>query len=419
MSGKAILQNNPMDWGHKEENHMAKDKDGTKKYRAHGDGGLTPRKDKDGNIIGWQGFCYYIDQATGEKKRHYESGKGQKETAQKIRDWQNGVRDGKIIPGSILTVGEWLDQWLETYVKTNTRQITYNGYYGIVNSHLKPELGGLRLTDLQPARVQKMLNDKREHGRIKDGGPLGARQVIYIYTILHKALDQALKNGLVGRNVCDAVTKPKKQRHEFKPWTIEETNTFLKVARESRFFPLYLTVWGTGLRRSEVLGLQWQDIDFKNGTLFVRRSLVPVKGGLAFNETKTSGSRRIIPLPAAVIKELKAWKVRQKSEKLAFPGEYNPQSLIFCNEFGRPTRPEALDRDFKKQIQVADLPVIRFHDLRHGHATMLLEMGEDLKTISERLGHSTITITADTYTHVREKTQREASFKLDKALDMR
>lgn len=399
--------------------HMAKDNETSKKYRAHGDGGLTPRRDKDGNITSWQGFCYYIDQATGEKKRHYETGKGQKETAKKIRDWQNGVRDGKIIPGSILTVGDWLDQWLETYVKTANRQITHTGYQGIVKSHLKPVIGGIQLTELQPAKVQKMINDKLEHGRIKNGGPLGTRQVIYIYTILHKALDQALKNGLVGRNVCDAVSKPKLHRHEFKPWTIEETNTFLKSSRGSRLFPLYLTVWGTGLRRSEeVLGLQWPDIDFKNSTLAVRRSLVPVKGGLAFNDTKTSGSRRIIPLPAAVIKELKAWDVKQKAEKLAFPGEYNPLNMVFCNEFGRPTRPEALDHDFKKCIQAAGLPVIRFHDLRHGHATMLLEMGEDLKTISERLGHSTITITADTYTHVREKTQREASSKLDRALEL-
>lgn len=191
-----------------------------------------------------------------------------------------------------------------------------------------------------------------------------------------------------------------------------------------------MVAWGTGLRRSEILGLKWDDIDFKKGTLTVRRTLVRVKGGYKFGEPKTKKSRRTIPLPEQVTLELKIWKKNQAKEKMAWNvlhkdveleqrPKYNAMNLVFCNEIGEPTNPEFISRSFKRDLKMANLPEIRFHDLRHGHATMLLELGEDIKVISDRLGHSTITLTADTYSHVREKMQREASNKLDQVLKLK
>lgn len=242
--------------------------------------------------------------------------------------------------------------------------------------------------------------------------------VEHIYVILHNALDQAAKNQIIGRNPCVAVNKPQKEKTEYLPWTSEQTNTFLKSIKDSRLFPLYMVAWGAGLRRSEILGLQWPDIDLKRGTLTVNRAMVKVVGTppYKFQEPKTKKSRRVIPLPAQTIAALKAWKKAQTAENLAFNGTYNPLNLVFCNEAGQPINPDFISRAFTRDLTAANLDKIRFHDLRHGHATQLLEMGEDLKVISDRLGHSSIVITGDTYAHVAEKMQRSASSKLNRKL---
>ena len=200
--------------------------------------------------------------------------------------------------------------------------------------------------------------------------------------------------------------------------------------KKSRLFALYVTEWGTGLRRSEITALQWPDIDLKKGLLSVRRGLVRIKGGYKFGDTKTKKSRRTIPLPEQVIKILKTWKAQQAREKVKWNADhidipeegrpaYNPLNMVFCDEVGQAYKPDFITTSFRRDLEAAKLPHIRFHDLRHGHATMLLELGEDLKVISERLGHSSITMTGDTYSHVREKMQKEASNKLDLVLKIK
>ncbi|MGE5415879.1 MAG: tyrosine-type recombinase/integrase [Acidobacteriota bacterium] len=328
-------------------------------------------------------------------------------------------RRGNFTAPTRTTVGEWLDQWIETYAHVRVRQNTLDGYKVVIKAHLKPSIGNLLIKELQPQQVQMMLNDKLKSGRKKDKGPLSPRMVAYIYSVLHMALEQAVKNQMIPRNVCDSVDKPKQDKTEFEPWTTEQTNHFLRSVQKSRLFPLYITVWGTGLRRSELLGLKWEDIDLKKGNLTVKRTWVNIKGGQKFGEPKTKKSRRVIPLPGPVVAELKTWRKRQSKEALAFPGEYNPLNMVFTTEAGEPYKPDYITRSFKNDLEEAKLPEIRFHDLRHGHATMLLELGEDLKVISDRLGHSTITLTADTYSHVREKLQRSASDKLATTLNLK
>jgi len=405
---------------------MAKETEASKRKRAYGEGSIFQRKDGT-----WVGVSRYVDPDTGENKKHHVYGKGQKEVAGKKRAFEEELKKGVLPKAGKITMSKWLDTWLETYVKIRVRQNTYEGYKRIVEGHLKPTIGCLTVKSLRPDQVQKMLNEKLASGNLRyEGQPLSPRQVEFIYSVLHMALERALKNGLVSRNVCDAVDKPKKIKHEFMPWTTEQTNQFLNSVKGTRLFPLYMVAWGSGLSRAEMLGLQWTDIDLVKGTLTVRRALVRVKGGYIFQEPKTSKSRRTVPLPKAVTEELKAWKAVQAREKIKWNGmhkdlpdgerpPYNPLNMVFCNEVGEPINPEYISRQFKRDLSLAGLPEIRFHDLRHGHATMLLELGEDLKVISERLGHSTITLTADTYSHVREKMQREASNKLDQVLDIR
>lgn len=397
----------------------------SKQNRGHGEGSIYKRKDDT-----WAGVSRYVDTETGEPKKHFVYGKTRKEVVVKKDAWEEEYRKGVLPTKAKMTVGQWVDTWLETYAKNRVRQNTFEGYQRVVNGHLKPSIGSFILKDLRPEQVQKMLNQKLAAGNIRTGGPLGSRQVEYIYVVLHMALEQAVKNQLVSRNVCDAVDKPKKEKKEFIPWTTEQTNHFLNSVKESRLFPLYMVAWGTGLRRSEILGLKWDDIDFKKGTLTVRRSLVRIKGGYKFGEPKTKKSKRTLPLPDQVTQELKNWKSKQAKEKMAWNAihkdveadqrpEYNAMSLVFCNELGDAINPEFISRQFKRDLKKANLPEIRFHDLRHGHATMLLELGEDIKVISDRLGHSTIILTADTYSHVREKMQREASNKLDLVLHLK
>lgn len=214
------------------------------------------------------------------------------------------------------------------------------------------------------------------------------------------------------------------------PWTIEQTNQFLTSVKGSRLFPIYMIAVGVGLRRSEIVGLRWSDIDFKKGLLTVNHALVMVKGGHKIQEPKTKKSSRTVPLPAAVTEELKSWKGWLAKEEMAWRGlhkdlkpedipKFNSLNMVFCNEAGEPMNPDFITRSFREDFKKTGLPEIRFHDLRHGHATMLLELGEDLKVISERLGHSSITMTGDIYTHIREHLQREASNKLNQILNLK
>lgn len=392
-----------------------------KSRRAKGEGSIFQRKDGR-----WVGTVRYEDPETGEKKDKIVYGNARSEVVDKKKAFEDELKKGLLPKAGKITVGKWLDTWLETYARVRVRQNTFEGYQRIVNGHLKLAIGEIKLNELRPSHVQKMINEKLENGNKRTGGPLGPRQVEYIYAVLHMALEQAVKNNMVIRNVCDAVDKPQKVKREFIPWTVEQTNHFLASVQDERLFPLYMVAWGTGLRRSEILGLKWDDIDFKKGTLTVRRTLVRVKGNppYKFGEPKTPKSRRTIPLPNQVVQALKKWKAQQAQEALAWKGlhkdvpekerpPYNPLNLVFCNELGEPMNPESISRTFKRDLKKAGLPEIRFHDLRHGHATMLLELGEDIKVISDRLGHSTITLTADTYSHVREKLQREATRKLE------
>lgn len=390
--------------------------------RGDGEGSIFQRKDGR-----WVGATRYIDPETGEKKKNLVYGKTRKEVVAKKKAFEDELKKGISPKAGKITVGKWLDTWLDTYARVRVRQNTFEGYQRIVDSHLKPALGAIKINELRPSHVQKMINEKMEKGNKRTGGPLGPRQVEYIYAVLHMALGQAVKNNMIMRNVCDAVDKPQKVKTEFIPWTTEQTNHFLTSVRDERLFPLYMIAWGTGLRRSEILGLKWDDINLTKGTLTVRRTLVRVKGDppYKFGEPKTKKSRRTIPLPDPVVQALKKWKAQQAQEALTWKGlhkelpeneipPFNPLALVFCNELGCPTNPESISRRFKQDLKKAGLPEIRFHDLRHGHATMLLELGEDIKVISDRLGHSTITLTADTYSHVREKLQREATRKLEK-----
>lgn len=286
--------------------------------------------------------------------------------------------------------------------------------------HIKPEIGNIQLKKLQPHHLQKLYNDKRTHGRVDGQGGLSARSVRIMHTVLHSALGQALKEGLVARNVSEATILPRYERKEPRVLTLEEEKRFFKALAEDRLGPAFLLDLGSGLRCGELLALRWEDVNLEEGIIRVSRSLSRVKtdGGptktiLIFQEPKSKKSKRTIPLPKWAVAALKTQKARQNQEKLLAGPSYQDNGLVFATEFGKPIEPRNFTRKFHQLIKKAGITRTNLHALRHTYATRLLEANEHPKVVQELLGHSQIGVTLDTYSHVMPEIKQAAAAKLN------
>jgi integrase len=290
---------------------------------------------------------------------------------------------------------------------------TFERYEQITRLHLKPALGRVKLKALTPAHIRGLYREKLEAGS-------SARTVCYVHTTLHKALKQAVMDGLIPRNATEAVKPPQPSREEMRPLTPEQANLLLQVAHEAgdRLEALYVLAIHAGLRQGELLGLMWDDVDLEDGSLQVRRTLAITKNGPVFTFTKTAGSRRSVKLTSKAIDALKHHLERQLGEigsarcgtrtaSYSPPRRASPSTL---------NRHNLTRRSFKPLLKRAGLPEIRFHDLRHTCATLLLTRNLNPKIVSEMLGHSTIAITLDTYTHVLPNMRNQAAAAMEEAL---
>lgn len=309
-----------------------------------------------------------------------------------------------------MKTGEWLLLWFDVYAKNSVRKNTLQGYKRIINKHLIPGIGNVPLNELKGLDIRKYLNSKIDTGEIKDGGK-------HHLAVLKMALEQAVIDEEIAKNPANSVKKLKTEIQEFIPWTPAETEKFLQSMKSNRHYPLYLLAWVTGMRRSELLGLQWPDVDFKRNLLNVRRSLVKIKGGYEINEPKTKLSRRKITLPEKIMPVLEE-HLKKQTEESRYKVGYNPLQFVFCNQSGTPYSPDHISHKFSEDVERAGLRKIRFYDLRHGHATHLLELGEDIKVIADRLGHSTIMLTGDTYTHVQHEIQVNVASKINDSINI-
>jgi integrase len=359
-----------------------------------------------------------IRDENGKRKRKWLQGFDTKKAAQAfLNEKLNEIQKGTFVQTSDMTVADYLRYWLNNYAKPNTAPRTYEGYEMIVDKHLIPALGHLKLEKLQPLHIQKYYTDALVHGR-KDGkGGLSHRTVLHHHRVLHEALGQAVKWQLVVRNVADAVEPPRPERHEMQTLTSEQVRILLEEAKKTQYYALIYTAIHTGMRRGELLGLRWQDINFDTNTISVRQTLQRVVGkGLIFREPKTQKSRRPISIPPSLCELLKKLKIQQAKDKLLLGEAYQDLGLVFTQRDGTPFEPSEVGRVYRSILKKANLPPVRFHDLRHTHATLLLEEGIHPKVVSERLGHSTIGITLDTYSHVLPTMQEEAALRLDEKL---
>ncbi|MBF7084192.1 site-specific integrase [Desulfallas sp. Bu1-1] len=381
--------------------------------RGNGEGTICKR-----NNGTWEAKITIGYNHEGKPKRLTKYFKTRKEAQEWLAKIQHEKATGKFVEPHKTTVGEWLERWLNDYAKPKTRVTTWNSYEALIRQHIKPVVGDIPLVQLQPADLQRLYNFKRESGRLDGKGGLSPRTVRYLHTVIHAALAQAVKEGLIYRNVAEAVTLPKQERKELKPLTREQTLQFLDAAKEDRLYPAFLLAVYSGLQRGELLALRWQDVDLKEHTITIRQSInrTYVSGGgtktkLTYLQPKTEKSRRTIPIPAEVVQELRRHKAKQARKKL-LGQTCRETDLVFTAEKGGPIDPRNLARKFETLLKKAGLPKVRFHDLRHGFATMLLKANEHPKTVQELLGHSTITTTLDIYSHVDEDIKKRAVEKI-------
>ena len=287
---------------------------------------------------------------------------------------------------------------------------------GIVTQHLIPALGAYSLTKLKPLHIQEYYARAMQTGRLdgKEGG-LSPQTVLHHHRILKEALSQAVRWQIIAHNPADAVEPPRVGRKEMKVLTPGQIDRLLEAARGSRLYIAIVLAVATGMRRGEILGLRWQDVDLSAGTVSVCRTLEITKGRVAFKEPKSTKSRRVISLPAFAVDALRRHKVEQAEHRLRAGPAYEDQGLVCATERGTPMI-HNFERDYLALLDKANLPRVRFHDLRHSHATLLLVQNVHPKIVSERLGHSAIGVTLDVYSHVLPAMQQEAAAKLDTLL---
>jgi integrase len=307
-----------------------------------------------------------------------------------------------------LTVGVYLtEMWLPS-MASQVRATTLGGYRHNVRADIVPRLGDIPLQRLTTARVGAFYGELVASGGQKSR-PLSPKAVRYVHTTLRRALRDAVADGLVVRNVAAQARPPRARRVEMHTWAAGEVGTFLASVREDRLYAAWLLLATLGLRRGELLGLRWPDVDLASGRIAIRHTLVMVDGKPAMAEPKTAKGRRSLTLAPQVLEALRVHRTHQAAERLSWGADYTDSGLVVTTEDGRPMHPESLSGLFVRQARRVGLPQIRLHDLRHSVASILLAQGVHPKVVSEQLGHATIALTLDTYSHVIPSLQQEAA----------
>ena len=359
----------------------------------------------------WQVRIFMGRDAKGKQMFHRKTVHGNKKDAERyLTAARREVDLGTFVEPAAMTINEYLDRWLRDAARPRVSRRTADGYAGLLDRYLRTPLGHKRLDKLQPLDIQKVYGEMLARG-------LSARVVRHAHSALHNALKQSVKWGLLSRNPSDLVELPKVLHKERRVLSPEEAQQFLEAANVMQHGLIFEFALLTGMRPEEYLALQWADIDLARGTAQVRRALVRHNKSWSFEEPKTARSRRTVFLPAPLLKKLSTHKRRQAEDRLKVGAAWQAFNLVFCSEQGTPhSIPNLTYRYFRPILTKAELPQIRLYDLRHSCATLLLIAEENPKVVSERLGHSTIVLTLDTYSHVLPTMQQKATAKLEKML---
>lgn len=342
----------------------------------------------------------------GKRRQARRRGFATKKEAQAELDrLRVGVRENTFVSIQKMTLGEYVDGWLTSLETVQGRQpSTVASYRRNLRIHVLPALASVRVQDLTPAHLDRLYGQLRTTGSTKTGGPLSPRTVRYIHTIIGKALADAVDADLVTRNVATRAKPPtakSAKAPEQKWWKPEELRTFLEMVGEDEHFGLFRLAAMTGMRRGEVCGLRWCDVDLDAGVVKVLRQLVTVDHALVFSEhPKTDHGRRSVEVDAETLAVLRRHRATQAARRLAIGPGYIDNDLVFARVDGTPLHPEYVADTFRRRVLRSGLPYIRFHDLRHSHAAHLIAAGRDVLVISKRLGHHSVAFTLDKYGHL-------------------
>ncbi|GGK90954.1 tyrosine-type recombinase/integrase [Deinococcus radiotolerans] len=402
--------------------------------RANGEGTISARR-KDGKVVGWKGSVV-IGYDGDRMERRWVSGKTKADVQQKMAQLRTELHTGMLADSEGATVAQFIDRWLDAKERDGVKPNTLRSYRDTDRLYIRPHIGRMKLDKLRPLDVERVLNALRKEGK-------SAQVLAYTLRVLKMALRQAVRWQMLPRNVADAITPPKATRQEMQVWTPEQVAKFLDAAQGHRMHAAFYLGLMTGMRRGELLGLQWDDVDWERSRLTVRHNLVEIrteaqgrvipahksrKTGEQVQERrtisrvtaqldtpKTAGSRRTIILSAGTLAVLQAHRERQQAEQEraqdAWAGSERG-GFVFASEIGTHIDPRNLNRYHRELIAASGVPTIRFHDMRHTAASLMIRRGIPPKTVSERLGHADVGFTLRTYTHLYDEQREEAAFDL-------
>lgn len=383
-------------------------------------GHIRPRRCKKKNA--WNIIVDFPRDLANPKKRNRKTFKfdGSKGDAEKrLREILHAIDKGTYAPPVKLTTGEFLQSFLD-YQEARTTPKTFYDYKSKIQGHLIPVLGHIPLAGLRPSHINSYYAEVLKSGR-RDGkeGGLSAQTVKHLHRILHNALNQAVREGQLLHNPAMACDPPKPTFKEMKCWSAEELNIFLEAARQIEYYALYATAANTGCRLGESMGLQVGDIDLELATISVKRTRYELPGGeLYIGEPKSRRGKRCIDIPPSLAITLRG-HIEVREANCEYLGtKLNSDDWLFVRPDGLPLLSGFVSKKFKQIVRSTSLPEIRYHDLRHTHATILLLAGVHPKIVSERLGHSSVSITLDTYSHVLPGLQKAAAAKFEETLQL-
>jgi len=361
----------------------------------------------------WRIQIYTGTGSDGKPIRHLETVRGRKGDAQRrLTELLSSLDKGVYTPPGRLTVAENLNRWLEGYVLTNCSQRTFDGYQSIIDTHLIPDLGHIQLKRLNSQDIQSYYGKAMD----KAGKDLSARTVHHHHRVLSQSLKYAVRQGYLGRNPAELVDSPSPKGRAMRTLTPSEVGVLLDMAKDNRYYPVIYTALSTGLRQAELLGLRWRDIDLDMMSISVSQVLYKRKGIYQFKEPKTAHSRRRVAMTPKLALFLREYRAERESLSWQLGQPLNLDNLVFANVEGEPFNPSVLSHDFGRMVKRIGLEGVRFHDLRHTFASLMLLRGAKPKVISEALGHSSVAFTMDTYSHIIEGMQEDAMALLDEVL---
>jgi integrase len=372
--------------------------------RSNGDGSLYRRRD------GLWAGAFDVPTVSGKRRRIVVYGKTREQARDKMNKALQDARAGKLVPDEVWKLGPYLDYWLENFVKRNRRPATYTLYEMNIRLYLKPGLGNHKLTTLTVANVQHFFNQRLQQGD-------SVRKVQVMRTVLSAALTRAVREELISRNVARLVELPEWHAGTVRPWTAEEARQFLAVSESDPLHAAFVLLILYGLRRGEVLGLRWQDIDFGAGTIRIEQQVQRVGGEMHIGPVKTRAGKRKLPLLQLARQALAAQSITQARYRAEMGSAWPDTDLVFTTRTGRPIEPRNLVRSFRRICETKHVRLIKVHHIRHTVASLLKALGVPARDAQVILGHSRMAVTLEIYTHTDDEAQLDALTRLHNLFD--